>query len=366
MPEAEPTALKEWFNVARFRGIADLVAEVHPQFNRRRFLKLATNELDSLSLIQRVSRATDALRATLPDDFPEALRVVKAIAPKFGHNFVAIVAPDFVAKHGAEHVDLSLEALRFLTEYGSAEFAIRVFLKSDLEGTLATMKRWASDPNEHVRRLACEGCRPRLPWSFRLEALVKDPALAWPLLERLKCDPSLYVRKSVGNHLNDIAKDHPTWLLDRLETWDLSDARTAWIVRRGLRTLVKAGNTRALALLGTTGPAQIKLLSFTVSPATLRLGQVLTLSLRLNSTGPKRQRVVIDYAVHYRKNGGRTSRKVFKWKEVDLDPKAQLSLVKTQRFRDFTTRKHQAGRHTVEVVANGITLTRKTFVLVAP
>jgi 3-methyladenine DNA glycosylase AlkC len=62
-----------------------------------------------------------------------------------------------------------------------------------------------------VRRLVSEGSRPRLPWGLQLKALVADPSPTLPLLRALQDDPSEYVRRSVANHLNDIAKDHPAW-----------------------------------------------------------------------------------------------------------------------------------------------------------
>jgi 3-methyladenine DNA glycosylase AlkC len=125
-----------------------------------------------------------------------------------------------------------MEALKFLTPFSSAEFAIREYLKRDPARTLAVMERWSRDPDEHVRRLASEGSRPRLPWSFRLESLVTDPSPTLTILENLRVDPSLYVRKSVANHLNDISKDHPDWMLARLKSWDRAHPHTQWIAKR--------------------------------------------------------------------------------------------------------------------------------------
>ncbi len=129
--------------------------------------------------------------------------------------------------YGHDDFEASMEALKFFTRFGSSEFAVREFLKRDLPRTLAVMEVWSRDGDEHVRRLACEGCRPRLPWSFQLGALIADPAPVVPILENLKADPSLYVRKSVANHLNDITKKHPDWVMDRLTDWPLENSPTA-------------------------------------------------------------------------------------------------------------------------------------------
>ena len=358
-----PDALKDMFDAARFRQIAGLVADVHPEFDQRRFVALATKGLTELTLLQRLRQGTGALRATLPSDYRSALAVLRELAPRIDHGFVGLMLPDFVGQYGHDHFDESMAALHGFTRFSSGEFAIREFLRRDLARTLAVMQRWSRDDNEHVRRLASEGCRPRLPWSFRLDALVADPAPVWPILENLRSDPSLYVRKSVANHLNDITKDHPAVVINRLAQWDCSDRHTAWIARRGLRTLVKQGHAGALGVLGAGAKPRIEVRSFKVSPARLRLGGILTITVVLASRAAKTQRLVLDYAITYVKAAGKTHRKVFKWKEPDLPAKAVVTLTKNQTIRDFSTRRHHPGRHEVELQANGVVIARAAFVL---
>ncbi len=204
--------------------------------------------------MDRVRQAALACDAALAGTYRDKVQVLRAIAPRVGHAFVGIALCDFVARQGLEDPDFSLEALRDLTPYGSAEFAVRPFLVRDLTGTVRTLTRWAEDENEHVRRLASEGSRPRLPWGLRLAALVQDPEPTGPILDRLQDDPSLYVRKSVANHLNDIAKDHPDRVIARVSAWDRDRPGTAWIVRHALRTLVKRGDARALKSVGSHRP----------------------------------------------------------------------------------------------------------------
>ena len=76
------------------------------------------------------------------------------------------------------------------------------------------MRTWADDDNEHVRRLASEGCRPRLPWGIAITGTQGGSGPILPILDRLRADPSEYVRRSVANNLNDIVKDHPDLVLD--------------------------------------------------------------------------------------------------------------------------------------------------------
>jgi 3-methyladenine DNA glycosylase AlkC len=311
--------------------------------------------------MQRLRRMTESLHDTLPGDYGDALTVLRRLAPRIGHNFVTLVLPDYVGQYGLAHFELSMDALRFFTGFGSSEFAVRHFLRRDLTRTLAVMETWSRDPDEHVRRLASEGCRPRLPWSFHLETLIADPTPVLPILENLKSDGSLYVRKSVANHLNDITKDHPGWVLDRIAGWPTDNPHTDWIIKRALRTLIKKGDSRALAVIGAGARADVLVRRFTVAPETVTLGDRITLSLDLESTAETSQRLVIDYRLHYVKKSGGTSAKVFKWKEVTLGAGAAVTLARTQSIRDFTTRVHYPGHHAVDLIVNGETLATGGF-----
>jgi len=356
-------ALKEIFNRERLRHFARETEAVWPDFDQKRFMKLATSGLDELGIMQRMRQTAVSLHETLPEDFRRALPILGDLAPRIGHGFASITLSEFVALYGQKHFDLSLDALKFFTRFGSSEFAVRHFLVADFGRTIAVMRQWAEDENEHVRRLASEGSRPRLPWSFQLRNLIADPSPTAPILEALKADPSLYVRKSVANHLNDIGKDHPDLLVERVSGWDLSDKHTAWIVRHALRTLIKKGDARALALIGTTGKAEVRVEAFAIEPAKIRLGERITTKARLASTSTAPQRLVIDYAVHYPKKNG-ISRKVFKLKETELLAKAGCELAISQTVKDFTTRKHNAGFHRVELMVNGEVLAESGFELV--
>jgi 3-methyladenine DNA glycosylase AlkC len=362
---ATTPALKEIFNRERLRHFARETEAIWSGFDSKRFMKLATSRLDELGIMQRMRQTAVSLHDTLPDDFRKALPILKKLAPRIGHGFVAITLSEFVALYGRKHFDLSLDALKFLTRFGSSEFAIRHFLFADFDRTIAVMRRWAEDENEHVRRLASEGSRPRLPWSFQLKNLIADPSPTGPILETLKADPSLYVRKSVSNHLNDIGKDHPDLLVERVSGWDLSDRHTAWIVRHALRTLIKKGDARALALIGTTGKAEVRVESFAVEPARIKLGERIMTKAKLCSTSKSSQRLVIDYAVHYPKKNG-ISRKVFKLRETELLPNGVCELSISQTVKDFTTRKHNAGFHRVELMVNGEILAESGFDLRIP
>ena len=345
--------------------IADAGAAASPRFDRGAFLAAATDGLDALSIMERVRHIADALRPALPSDYDAALGVSTVMAPRLSHGFQAVAVTEYVARYGLDDFDRSMEALAALTRFGTAEFAIRPFLALDADRALATMAEWTSSHDEHVRRLASEGARPRLPWAARVPALKADPTRAAPILEALKADSAIYVRKSVANHLNDIAKDQPDWLLDRLADWPQHDPHTAWIIRHALRTLIKQGEPRALALIGVGHGAAVTIGKFVVEPAVVRLGERIAISVDIASTAAENQPLVVDYRVHYARGGGKTAAKVFKWKSFDLAAGESAALRISQVIRDFSTRRHHTGQHGVELIVNGETMGASGFELLA-
>jgi 3-methyladenine DNA glycosylase AlkC len=361
MADSPAPALKDIFDAARFRSVAVEMAAVYPDFDTKKFLKLSLTKLDELSLMQRLRLMTECLHETLPQDYPKTLSLLRKLAPRIDRGFVTLVLPDYVSLYGQEDFASSMEALKFFTPFGSSEFGVRTFLKSDLKRTLKVMETWSRDSDEAVRRLASEGCRPRLPWSFQLEALIADPTPVLPILENLRSDTSLYVRKSVANHLNDITKTHPDWVLDLLATWPLENKPTAWIAKHALRTLIKKGHPRALQLIGATQNPEVLVHDLSLSPQKIKLGERFTLNFKITSQASKPQRLVVDYVIHYVKKSGASSAKVFKLKEFTLEPGATMTLSRSQMIKDFTTRVHHAGRHDVEILVNGAKVAKEFF-----
>ncbi|MGN4064290.1 DNA alkylation repair protein [Burkholderia gladioli] len=359
-----PVLLKDSMGERQFRSLLSTLKLIERSFDTRRFLAVALDGLDELSLMARVRRASLAIEAgaqALPGGYDTVLTLLAEAAPHLGGGFLAMVAPDYVGRFGRHDFDRSMAALAFFTRFGTSEFAVREFLRDDPRRALATLRDWSRHEDPAVRRLASEGSRPRLPWSFRLREIEADPALAAPILDNLRADPSDYVRRSVANHLNDVTKLHPDWVLERAAAWGGADAGTRWIVRHALRTLVKRGDARALALLGASGAARIEAVPFAVTPARIELGETVTLAAELVSTAPDAQRLVVDYRIGYVKKNGSTAHKVFKLRELTLAPGQRIDIVRSQRIRDFTTRTHYAGRHGVELIVNGAVVAQAHF-----
>ncbi len=255
--------LKDFFGPGVIGLIAESLAAVHPAWRTDRFIAEAGSGLADLGLLQRAAHIGAAMARQLPADFPaRAALLVASFGPPLGATAGNGLAPFFYLPHstliaaGAAHPQEGLAAVRELTRRFTAEFAIRPYLATHRDIVLARLHEWAADPDPHIRRLVSEGTRPRLPWASRLPEFQRDPQLALPLLERLKDDAELYVRRSVANHLGDIAKDHPAVAFATARRWaeeavalptDLRSARHQ-LVRHAVRLPAKQGVAAALRI----------------------------------------------------------------------------------------------------------------------
>jgi len=345
--------LKYWFDKDFFEDLGHAIARQYPGFDERSFLRMAMDGLDRLELMQRMTRTVEACRTHLPDDYSRAVGILKAVAPRYEGKFQGLFCSEYVGRYGLDDFDYSLDTLAYFTTFSSAEFGVREFLLKDFDRTLEVMKTWAASDNHNHRRLASEGSRPRLPWSFRIPQLIRDPSPTRPILERLNTDESETVRRSVANHLNDISKDHPEIMLDWVEAWDRTDERTGWIVKHAARGLLKKGHPRAFGLFGFEAEPDIEAVSLTVDKPAVAIGDDIGFSVTLKSLKQRSQKLAVDFAVHYMKKNGKTSPKVFKLKEFELGPGATEGLGRRISFQNLSTREHHPGTHHIELIVNG-------------
>lgn len=220
-----------YFQHVFFDKLVKEISTIYPLFDAEKFLKLLyVEDWDSKELKARMRHVSQCLHQILPANYPEAVDVMKLVAPKF-NDFDAMLFPDFVEVFGTNDWNTSMEALELFTQYSSAEFAIRPFIEKYFDKTMAKMLEWSTHTNYHVRRLASEGCRPRLSWASPLRMLKKDPKAILPILENLKADETDYVRRSVANNLNDIAKDHPEAVIKIAKRWFGEGKSTKYIAQ---------------------------------------------------------------------------------------------------------------------------------------
>ncbi len=247
------------------RCLAHNLALAQGGFDAVGFQDAAREGLEPMPILQRGLHLAQVLRAYLPPRYEVAVEVLlRSLTPPLTRTddlglgvffylphvcFVAAYGLDAAHNQGRDPFPTSMRAQYELTRRFSAEFSIRPFLIRWPERTLAQLLEWTGDPDPHVRRLCSEGSRPRLPWAQRIPAFVNDPRPVLPILEALKDDPDLYVRRSVANHVGDIAKDHPTLAFELCERWvrDASPERK-WLIRHAVRHPAKSGVRAALRL----------------------------------------------------------------------------------------------------------------------
>lgn len=335
-------------------------------FDRAAFEAEILDELDALELKQRAALIADGLDRHLPQELgPRFAILQKMLHPmtevafdrgsdELGIRGWGMMALGMVvAQSGLEDFEASFALLKEMTKRATAEFDVRPFLDADQDRALAIMAPWVSDDSVHVRRLVSEGTRPRLPWGLRLKKLVADPSPTLPLLEALKDDPEDYVRRSVANHLNDIAKDHPDLVAEIAARW-LKDAdrNREKLVRHACRSLIKQGHTATLQAFG-LNPPEISVDGPTITTDTVDYGSTLGFRIDLTSTGTAPQELVLDYLVHFKKANGTLAPKVFKWTKLTLAPGETLSLAREHAIRPITTRVYYGGTQAVSLRING-------------
>lgn len=375
MSDPRPLLKDQLFHRDNVARIASEIAAVHARLDADSFVARVVSRFPELELKQRIAWISQCLRDHLPDDFRAATGALLASLPApcnpdlrdgdFG-DFIYAPYSHFVAANGCTEANLafSLAALREITTRFSAEDAIRSFLNSFPEPTLAALHEWTSDPHYHVRRLCSEGTRPRLPWSVRLTI---PSVAAVPLLDRLFCDPTRFVTRSVANHVNDIAKDAPDTACALLERWQQRGGQTdnemRYIIRHATRTLVKEGHRRAFVLNGVPPDAAVTLSQFTCAES-VALGDTLEFAFTVTSAADAD--VVVDYALHFPTRSGKMSRKVYKLQRLALPAGVPTAVRKRHALAAaMTTRPIIPGTHYIEVLINGVAGELVPFTVVA-
>jgi len=333
--------------------------------------------LPSLELKQRTQLIADGLHQVLPADFTHRNQILSAMLHPDPIDHTDLPSDDdgmcgwglwpltmVVGQHGLDDFEGSLFLLKEMTKRGTSEFDIRPYLDADQARALEIITPWAHDENIHVRRLASEGTRPRLPWGMQLKQLVADPSPILPILFEMRDDDELYVRRSVANNLNDIAKDHPDMVAELANEWMKgASVPREKLIRHACRTLIKQGHSEAMRAFGVV-EAQIDAPVIEIATPEVTFGEHLDFSMILRSTSQATQKIVIDYVIHFQKANGRLSPKVFKWKKFDLKRGERLVLKRSHAIRHITTRKYYMGDQALSLRINGTEYGMEHFDLV--
>jgi len=352
--------LKDKISQKNINKLAVLLTEHSVDFDAYAFESAIFNEQwPDLSLKQRIRKVSFELHHALSLPFGKAINLFLQVEKSFNGLF-HLVFSDYVEVFGLEHLQVSMQALSVFTINSSAEFAIRPFLEQYPEQTKQQMLIWANNENEHLRRLASEGVRPNLPWAKKLHWISEEPEWIRPIIEVLQSDESRYVQKSVANLVNDLSKTQADWVLKLCNGLNQNNPNTRWIIKHALRTLLKAGNPKALAIIGYSDIDSVELQNVRIDEK-VSLGQRLHGEFILNANQALGL-IRVEYAISFLRKQKKPYRKVFKIGESELQVNSRHYRF-NHDFKRISTRIYIPGLHKFELILNGKTIYIQDFTL---
>lgn len=354
---------KNLYNEAYIELLSTKVKSEYNSFNSKKFTETVFDkDFKDRELKSRMRHISTTLGAYLPKNYKHAIDILKLAFKKmnFAYGLENMIFQDFVALYGLVELETSLDALECFTINSSSEFAIREFILHHPKQTMKRILLWAKSENEHIRRLASEGSRPRLPWAIALPIFKNNPTEVIEILELLKDDESVYVRKSVSNNLNDISKDNPELVKKIASEWiNYSNNRDS-LLKHGCRTLLKNSDTQTLELFGYSYPKNIKVEKFTYDTE-VTMGENLAFSFELNAA-ESLGKLRLEFALEFLRKNNKHNKKVFKISE-GIYTQSQKKINKSYSFRPITTRVYYRGLHKLSLLVNGVVFKEVEFTL---
>lgn len=230
---------------------------------------------------------------------------------------------------------------------------------------------WLHDPNEAVRRMVVEGFRPRGVMIPPIRELIDDPGPCRDILAAVLDDPADYVRHAAANHLNDISRDNAdtalAWATDWLhdEPADTVDETAVghrrWVIERGLRTLVKAGDRRALALFDYIDPGLLTVRWDSPPPSRVELNERIPLAVKLTNPTAKPARVILFAHLDMPGRGAARRRAAYQLWKGQLAPGETRVAGKHVLFANKTTQPKEPGEYIIAITLNGVTSLDSVF-----
>ncbi len=365
------TPLKDLYSPAFYQQFGNVMSQVLESFDYQKFRKrIFDQDWETKELKDRMNHTALVLHDFLPQPYPEATQKIIAIIDRLEaagiteNSLEFMFFPAYIEHFGRADFETSVNAMERITQFTSCEFAVRPFYLNYPKQMLAQTMKWAKHSDHRVRRLASEGCRPRLPWAMAIPYLKKDPSPILPILKLLKDDPAEWVRRSVANNLNDVSKDHPEIIISLAKEWIGRNPHLDWVIKHGSRTLLKQGNAEIMRLFGFGSVEDIGLQDFNILTPQLSIGSDLRFEFQLENKSELDQQLRLEYGIYYLRANGSLSRKVFKISEKTYAGLSIQKIERKQSFRIITTRRFYPGEHWVSLIINGQEMDKKAFTLV--
>ena len=375
-------SFKDMYNEQFFDRFTEELKLVINNFDAREFVsQIIDDEWENMEYKQRIAHITTILKKFLPVYYKDAIAKIfelldyaKNTLPDLSKiddkNFslfalkYGAILDNYVEQYGMDDYETSVKAIEKITQFTTCEFSVRPFIIKYPNEMMKQMLVWSKHEHWGVRRLASEGCRPRLPWAMALPNLKENPAPIIPILENLKNDLSRFVRLSVANNLNDIAKDNPETVIDLAKRWKGESEEVEWVIKHGCRTLLKQGNQEVMELFGFDSVENISIENFQISRPEVKVGGSLEFSFNLLNNNNKKNKIRLEYGIYYQKANGTLAKKVHKISEKEYAENSVTKITRKHSFRLVTTRKFHIGLHQVTVIINGKELEIHDFELI--
>lgn len=238
--------ITDWFGANLAALLAGKIKPVYPVFDDKAFIKAVGMRAQDQNYTRRVESIADELREQLPKDYPKALSILmQIVGPEnpnetgmFKYFYWLMPVGKFIEKYGLNDFDVSMHAISEVTKRNTGEYAVRPYIRKNPDKALGYLEKWAESDNFHLRRLASEGLRPKLPWAPKLDTFIENPKPVFEILEILKEEPIKFVQKSVANHLTDYLKVNPRPTRKLIHTWGGSaNPNTQWMVKHATRKI---------------------------------------------------------------------------------------------------------------------------------
>jgi 3-methyladenine DNA glycosylase AlkC len=378
-------AIKDMFNKQFFDRFTKDLKIIINDLNTRKFVsQVMDDKWENLEFKQRCWHITTVLKMFLPADYKDAIAKILELLDhlKDKYDFFEVddttfglsleygwILDNFVEQYGLDDYETSIKAIERITQFTSCEFSVRPFIIKYPKKMMKQMLVWSKHEHWGVRRLSSEGCRPRLPWAMALPNLKENPDPIIPILENLKNDVSRFVRLSVANNLNDIAKDNPEIVIDLVKKWQGKCCRNSfeninWVIKHGSRTLLKQGNAEVMEIFGFGAVKNITIKDFKISTPKVKTGESLEFGFKLINNSAKKAKIRLEYGLYYQKANETLSKKVCKISEKEYDENSITQITRKHSFRVVTTRVLHRGLHQVSIIINGKEFEKHDFELI--
>jgi len=375
-------ALKNMFNKEFFdRFTKDLKLIIKDLKTNKFITQIMDDEWEKREFKQRCQHITTVLKDFLPTDYKDAIAKILELLNHLEsvYDFSEVddtkftlsleygwILDNYIEKYGLDDYKTSIKAIEKLTQFTSCEFSVRPFIIKYPEEMMKLMLAWSKHKHWGVRRLSSEGCRPRLPWAMALPNLKQNPAPIIPILENLKNDISRFVRLSVANNLNDIAKDNPKTVIDLVKKWQGQSKDIDWIIKHGCRTLLKQGDAEAMEIFGFNASKDISIKDFNITLSKVEIGKSLEFGFKIINNSSDKVKIRLEYAIYYQKANGTLSKKVCRISEKEYAGNSVTHITRKHPFRVVTTRVLHPGLHQVSVIINGQEFEKHDIYLIYP